>query len=165
MIHLRARRQLAALHDGTLPAEHAVRVRAHAERCERCSRILADFRLMDGLLRSVPAPFLPADGSARAELRLGFLARLAARSRGPWFERLPIHPLGAVTTAVALLIAVFLLTPPFEVETAEPFNVVVVASARPTAGPALHPRKPWAPARVVPPSERSESYLLPVAVR
>lgn len=163
MTHLRARRHLAAFHDGTLPAQTQARVAAHAESCPRCRRVMAEYAAMDGLLRSLPTPFLPAQDAAGSEGRLGLLARLAARGRGPWFERLPIHPLGAVTTAAALLLAVFLLTPPFEVESAEPFNAVVIASAAPPAGPSLRPRRNWSPARVVPPSTDSDSYLLPAA--
>lgn len=165
MTHLRARRHLAALHDGTLSGPRAAAVGVHARGCARCRRILAEYEVMDDLLRSLPAPLLPAETSAAAEEGLWRVARLAQGSRGPWFERLPIHPLGAVTTAAALLLAVFLLTPPFEIETAEPFNAVVLASAAPPADHGVRPRKGWAPARVVPPPHSADSYLLPVAVR
>ncbi|MCC6639939.1 MAG: zf-HC2 domain-containing protein [Deltaproteobacteria bacterium] len=164
MIHLRARSLLAALPDGTLPARLEARVRAHAAGCRRCQRILADYAALDGLLRSLPASLVPAAPSPASESALARLSRWASPPRGPWFERLPVHPIGAVATALALLLAVFLLTPPFEIETAEPFNAVVMASAHP-----LRPERPHRPALVVNAVPRDHTgeriILIPVAMR
>ncbi len=163
MNHLRARRLLAALPDETLPRGVAAQVRAHAAGCARCQQILADYDRIDRLLRSLPATLVPRVRSTPAERALGLLARLARPERGPWFERLPIHPIGAVATALALLLGVFLLTPPFEIETAEPFNVVVVASAQ--AGRPERPRRVAIPMDPALRDHTAESFLIPVAMR
>jgi anti-sigma factor RsiW len=164
MRHLRARRHLASLHDGTLSEALDAEVRRHAADCPRCSRILAEYAAIDELLLGLPASLLPPTPSRAAEARLGLLARLARRRTGPWFERLPIHPLGAVTTAAALLLTVFLLTPPFVTESAEPFNAVVLAKAPPASDFGIRPGHGGGPARSGLPLEPSETYLLPVAV-
>lgn len=162
MIHLRARRLLSALPDGTLPAATEASVRDHAAGCARCQRILADYEAMDRLLRSIPGNLVSASPE-EAELSLGAVARWFGPRRIPWFERLPIHPIGAVVTAGALLLSVFLLTPAFETESAEPFNFVVMAAAPPPradrprrSGPSLQPTLR---------EHSAESYLLPVAAR
>ena len=166
MNHLRARRLLATLPDGTLPAETDTEVRAHAASCKRCQRLLAQYETMDRLLRSMPSGLVPPEASAEAEGALGLLARWAGPARSPWFERLPLHPIGAVATAALLLAGVFLLTPPFETETAEPFNVVVVASAQSTQPTRSERLRRAGPAtQAVLREHSSDNYLLPVAVR
>jgi anti-sigma factor RsiW len=161
--HLRARRLLSALPDGTLPPATEAELRTHAAACQRCQRILADYEAMDRFLRSFPERLVPPIASNEAEGALRLLARWAGPLRAPWFERVPIHPLGAVVTAAALLLGVFLLTPPFQIESAEPFNVVVMASARTVR--VERPRRAQLLAQPTIREHPSESYLLPVAVR
>ncbi len=163
MNHLRARRLLAALPDGTLAPALEAEVRRHVSGCGRCQRQLDQYAAIDALLRSLPQRLIPPVPSSETDRSLDLLARWLGPVRKPWFARLPIHPLGAVVTAAALLLGVFLLTPPFEIETAEPFNVVVLASAPP---PRLdHPRKVVKKTQSVVPARFSDSYLIPVAVR
>jgi hypothetical protein len=138
-------------------------VQTHADGCARCRRILSQYAAMDRLLRSMPEGLVPAAASAAAETFLGFLAGRVGPARAPWFERLPIHPLGAVVTAAALLLGVFLLTPPFEIETAEPFNAAVLSRAQPTRSE--RPRRRPPVTQPVLREHASENYLLPVAVR
>ena len=69
MNHLRARRLLAGLPDGTLPPDTEARVRAHATACARCQRIVAEYDAMDRLLRSIPEDLLPAITSALTAAR------------------------------------------------------------------------------------------------
>jgi len=162
--HLRARRLLAALPDGTLAPEVEAEVRAHAGSCRRCQRILAQYDAIDRLLRSLPVSLVPSLPTPEAETALARLARWAGPARRPWFERLPIHPIGAMATALALLLAVSLLTPPFETETAEPFNAVVVARAQPPRPE--RPRRPAATAEANPRDHTAERVILiPVAMR
>jgi hypothetical protein len=166
MNHLRARRLLATLPDRTLPPETDAQVRAHAAGCTRCQRLLAQYEAMDRLLQSMPAELVPPEASAEAEGALGLLARWAGPVRSPWFERFPLHPIGAVATAVLLFVGVFLLTPPFETKTAEPFNVVVVASAHSSLpGRAERLRRGGPATQPVIREHSSDNYLLPVAVR
>ena len=162
MNHLRARRLLAALPDGGLPPATEIQVRSHSSGCSRCQRILAEYAAIDRLLGSFPEALVPAKPTPEAESALGLLARWAGPARAPWFERLPIHPLGALATAAAILLGVFLLTPSFEIETAEPFNAVVMASAR------SHVERARRNSPLTQPTLRehgSETYLLPVAMR
>jgi anti-sigma factor RsiW len=161
--HPSARRHLAALHDGTLAEDTAAKVKAHAGGCARCRRLLAEYQAMDRLLRAMPEALVPPAASAAADTFLGFLAGRVGPARAPWFERLPIHPLGALATAAALLLAVFLLTPPFVIETAEPFNVAVLTRAHPSR--IERPRRGSPTTQPVLREHASESYLLPVAVR
>jgi anti-sigma factor RsiW len=163
MNHFRARRLLAALPDGTLPAQAQAKVSAHAAGCERCRRLLAEYESMNRLLRSLPAALVPPSPSPEAEGALDLLARWVGPARVPWFERLPIHPIGALATALALFLGVFLLTPPFEIQTAEPFNVVVVASAQP--GRPERPRRLAIPMDPAFRDHTAENFLIPVAMR
>lgn len=164
MNHLRARRLLAALPDATLAPAAEAKVRAHAAGCARCQRILADYEALDRLLRATPAALVPPEPTAATERALDSLARRLGPARTPWLERLPIHPIGAVATAAALLLGVFLLTPPFEIETAEPFNVVVVSRAQPER-PERPARRAISPAQPVLREQPQSVFLLPVAVR
>jgi anti-sigma factor RsiW len=164
MIHLRARRHLSGLPDGALSPRLEARVRAHAASCRRCQEILAQYEAMDRVLRRVPGPLLPQQPDAMADDALGLLASWS-RAPGAWFERLPVHPLGAVLTAAALLLAVFLAMPPFELETAEPFNAVVLAEAPPARtrvrSLSEHAHIRNVPARQAP----NETWLIPVAMK
>ena len=161
MNHFRARRLLAAVPDGTLPAQAQAKVQAHAAGCERCRRLLAEYESMNRLLRSLPAALVSP--SAEAEGALDLLARWVGPPMVPWFERLPIHPIGALATALALFLGVFLLTPPFEIQTAEPFNVVVVASAQ--AGRPERPRRTAIPMDPALRDYIAENFLVPVSMR
>ncbi len=163
MNHLRARGLLAALPDGTLAPALEAELRRHVSGCARCQRQLDQYAAIDALLRALPRQLIPPEPSAETDQALGLVARWLGPVRKPWFVRLPIQPLGAVITAAALLLGVFLLTPPFEIESAEPFNVVVLASAPP---PHLEsPRRVVRTTQTVVPARFSDSYLIPVAVR
>lgn len=165
MTHLRARRLLAGLPDGTLAPAVAAKVRAHAASCRACQRILAQHETLERLVRSLPASLLSRLPSPAADAALAQFARMASPRGGSWIERLPIHPVGAVATALALLLGVFLLTPPFEIETAEPFNAVVVARASRPAR-AEHPRRAAFVAEVMPRDHTAERVILiPIAMR
>lgn len=165
MNHFRARRLLASLPDGTLePAVEAV-VRAHVKGCARCARRLAEYAAMEDLLRSLPASLVPRSESRAADVAIVALARHAERRREPRWLRLPVHPIGAVATAAALLLGVFLLTPPFEFETSEPFNAVVLASARSGFETPARSRRARHSSRPAAHQQTPESYLLPAVAR
>lgn len=104
MRHLRARRHLAALGDGTLPAPVEAAVRAHAERCRRCRRIRAELEACDTLLAQLPASLVPLEPSRTAASRLGALARWAPPPPPSGAERLGIPALGAVAAGAMLLL-------------------------------------------------------------
>lgn len=164
MNHLRARRLLARLPDGGLAPALEARVRSHAARCPRCQRILSQHEAVERLLRRMPRQLLPEEASCSADAALGLLARWAVPP-SRWWERIPVHSLGAVGTAIALLVSMFVLTPPFETTTAEPFNAVVIAAVhardeahRPERRHRSHPAQP-------PSRHANETYLIPVAVR
>lgn len=163
MRHLRARRLLAALPDGALAPVVEAQVREHAASCARCQRLLAEYAALDRVLRSLPRRLV--EPAPEAELVLRRLALAAPSPRGAWIERFPIHPVGAVATALALLAAVILLTPPFEMETAEPFNVVVVARATPPSPRVERQRRVSTPSEPAHREHTAESFLIPVVMR
>lgn len=165
MNHFRARRLLASLPDGTLEPAVETAVRAHAEGCAHCTRRLGEYEAMDDLLRSLPASLVPRADSHAADAAIAALARHAERRREPRWLRLPVHPIGAVATAAALLLGVFLLTPPFEFDTAEPFNAVVLASARRSSEAPVRPRRHSETSRPAAHQQTPESYFLPGAAR
>jgi len=165
MHHLRARRLLAGLPDGTLPPEVAERVQAHVARCRACRRILAQYEALDRVLRELPQPLCPAEPDPDSERALGLLARWG-RLDAPWYERVPVHPLGAILTAALLLLAAFVAIPPFEIESAEPFNAVVLAEA-PPARTTVRAVGRAGPDRAAAPAHQSanETWLIPVAMK
>jgi anti-sigma factor RsiW len=102
VIHLRARRLLPALFDGTLPAPREAAVRAHAERCRRCRRVQAELEACEVLLGELPASLVPRDASPQAAARLGGLARWAPVPPPSLAERLGIPAVGAVAAGAML---------------------------------------------------------------
>jgi anti-sigma factor RsiW len=107
--HARARRLLAALPDGTLPARLEGEVRAHAEQCRICGRRVADFEASETLLRLLPVSLLPERSSAVAEARLVALARWSSVPPSPrWPAALGIPALGALAAAATVAVGLSL---------------------------------------------------------
>lgn len=102
MIHLRARRLLASLPDGTLSAPVEAAVRAHAEGCRRCRRARAELEAAESLLAELPASLVPLEPSRQAAARLGALARWAPEPPASLAERLGAPALGAVAAGAML---------------------------------------------------------------
>ncbi|MDX1650087.1 MAG: zf-HC2 domain-containing protein, partial [Myxococcota bacterium] len=112
MRHRRARRELAALLDASLPAPREAAVRAHADGCRRCRRILTELEACESLLAELPASLVPLEPSPQAASRLGALARWAPEPPPSRAERLGIPAMGAL--AAAAMLAVILTGSPLQ---------------------------------------------------
>ncbi|MDJ0787846.1 MAG: zf-HC2 domain-containing protein [Myxococcota bacterium] len=105
MRHGRARRLLPALLDRSLLPQVEAKVRAHADRCRRCSRALAELEAVDDLLGRLPATLVPLEACDEADSRLAALARWANPPALTWTER----GLSALGAAAATAVFVGLL--------------------------------------------------------
>ncbi len=75
MMHLRARRLLPDLVDGTLDEATRVQVEMHVQGCARCRRLRREFTTADLLLAQMPVAFGPLDFDPTAYARLVRLNR------------------------------------------------------------------------------------------
>ncbi len=127
MRHWQAARALPELLDQTLPALVEAEVRAHAERCRRCRRTLAEHEASERLLAQLPVSLMRLDG--RLEHRLDSLARWAGIPTPTWGERLGLSALGAF--AAAAMLAMVLSTAGWLPQTDDVHRDVTLAAVLP----------------------------------
>ncbi len=109
MLHIRARRLLFSLPDGTLPPPLEERVWAHADHCRRCQARLRELDACEAMLRGLPANWLPTQPSRASEARLRGLARWKIGGFEPaWRERLALPALSALAAVAGLAVAIAL---------------------------------------------------------
>lgn len=104
--HRKARKLLPQILDGGLPPLTEALVRDHAERCGRCTRVLAEFEASERLLARLPRAILADPEPERISARLHALARWAMDAEPSWRERLGATALG--TVAAGMLVALVL---------------------------------------------------------
>ncbi len=140
MIHWKARRLLAALPDGTLPAETERTVRAHLAECARCQRRMGEFELSESLMRRLPASILPLKTSPTSYPRLARLAAWSAEPDWPQPERWRAPALGVAggLAAVFLFVTVGAWSPVLA-ETSSPVTLAYVPADSLTLSAAWRP--------------------------
>lgn len=128
MNHREARRLLSPLLDGEVPPRKEAALRAHLERCPACRRIRRQLEAAEGLLRGLPASFIPLDAGPGGEARLRGLARWGrpARREPAWRPT----AVGALAAAAALLVLVWWGPPPAAPPEAPPQPSRVVLAAQ-----------------------------------
>jgi anti-sigma factor RsiW len=132
MTHRRARRLLPALLDEALPARQRRAVRAHARRCPSCGRRLREHEEVEALLRLLPPSLVPFEPSARADARLGSLARWFVDPFAAARERLGLRALGVgVAVGAYALAATTSLWAPVPSGIADPHGLVTLVQAQP----------------------------------
>ena len=104
MNHFRARRLLPQVLDHALPARVEAEVRAHAEGCAVCDRVLAELEASEQLLAQLPISLLPIDDEDAATHRLESLARWAPDPEPSWRERLGMTAVGAFACAAMMMV-------------------------------------------------------------
>lgn len=104
MIHLKARRLLPQVLDGTLAAHLEGEVREHATNCRSCTRALAEFETCEALLAELPTSLVPLHAPAGLEDRLLSLSRWVVPPQPSWGERLTMSALGAFSAAALFLL-------------------------------------------------------------
>jgi anti-sigma factor RsiW len=128
MRHGKARTLLPQVLDGSLTPVTEAQVRAHAERCRRCSRALADFVTSERLLGRLPRSILADPAPEQLTSRLHGLARWAMDAEPTWAERLGATALG--TAAAVMLVAVVLggqgWQPPSQADARDATTIVAV---------------------------------------
>jgi anti-sigma factor RsiW len=124
--HWKARRLLASLLDGSLPARSERALRLHAAHCGRCRVALAELLEAEALLAELPVSLVPLDPSPAAEARLAALARWAAEPpRSPAARLAPALGTLAAAAALAVMFSVPLSVPRVDTRT-EPVTLAAV---------------------------------------
>ena len=90
---------LAALHDGSLPAQQVAALKSHIAACERCREILTTLEATDQV--AVPSPAMPEAPSATAKPPLHVLP---VRRKAPLWQW--VAPAGALAAALLVWVAV-----------------------------------------------------------
>ena len=79
---------LEEYHDDELAVSDQIAVRAHLEWCEDCAEVLADLRLMRGLVRATAPGQALLDQEDRITFQAGVISRACVEERFSWSSRL-----------------------------------------------------------------------------
>ncbi|MDQ7858303.1 MAG: DUF4349 domain-containing protein [Armatimonadota bacterium] len=110
MTHEEARARLSALLDEALPAQEAVRVRAHLDTCATCAAVLEELRATVAMVRGVEPVGAPQGFADRVRARLAALPQphtMPAWDMMRWRPRLHLSWRGVAAVAAAALIGLF----------------------------------------------------------
>lgn len=102
--------QLAAYHDGALPAEQRESVASHVRDCPLCQRLLEDWRALDGAIKALPEPTAETDGiRAQVLSRISPAAETVTTVQSGRSIRIPIRIWATAAAAAVVLVGTTLL--------------------------------------------------------